>query len=445
MSSNYSSRGRPTGSSYRGRGSHSSYSSKQPSYPPLPPDRVLTEGLTRIAICTLNKPSASSTPGVTIKPENLKYIGSYNWVDELSPTIIVPGSPPEWRKRPFPYRVPYDTGPRMVDQNGHRMGSASTLLPLLRAVDVVAEADADTSFDWSSIDVVTDRNGLRKLLRWLHYDPSSSSDPPKDFRIDIQLGGNKTLLFHRWEKRKRELAEPPRSGCGINFERESTTPAPGCSRGTGHHRIVQYDLGGLKVVVRFEVDACVAGTANNSAPKSPTLASPTPKRATGNVDDLADLLSGLDVQSAAGTGSSSTSAGITVIPGGSKVPQSAIIELTTRSINTVEDFDWQEQFPQLFLSGTPNLYLAVHQRGTFERAIEHRVGSEEMHSVEQGTRTQRGFRQLVAVLRQLQTMAREHGKRVKLSLVCQEGVLKVYERGGEGGVLEDADLERFGV
>ena len=146
----------------------------------------------------------------------------------------------------------------MVDQNGFRMGpSASSLLPLFRAADVMAREIANNSIEWSDVDVVTDRNNLRKLLRWIqHPDNASDSavassragssaglpglDPLKDFRIDVQLGGKKKLLFHRWEKRTQELAEPPRSGCGINFERGSTAPAAGCEHGTGHHRVIQY-------------------------------------------------------------------------------------------------------------------------------------------------------------------------------------------------------------
>ena len=130
---------------------------------------------------------------------------------------------------------------RYVDQNGYRMGSAaSCLLPLFRAVDVVSEENADTNLDWSAVDFVTDRNGLRKLMRWLTHTGGDFAEPLKEFRIDLQLGGNKTVLMHRWEKRTRENAEPPRSGCGINFERESTRPAKGCERGTGHYRIIQY-------------------------------------------------------------------------------------------------------------------------------------------------------------------------------------------------------------
>ena len=128
---------------------------------------------------------------------------------------------------------------RIIDQNGFRMGaSASCLLPIFRAADVMAR-ETTNCVEWPDIDVVTDRNNLRKLLRWLR--PDRGNWPSKDFRIDVQLGGKKTLLLHRFEQRTREIApKPPISGCGVNFERESTNPATGCERGTGYHRVVQY-------------------------------------------------------------------------------------------------------------------------------------------------------------------------------------------------------------
>lgn len=150
------------------------------------------------------------------------------------------GSPREWRERSFPLRIPFDTGIRFADQNGFRMGLSSAFLPLFKAIDTVSEENADTSVDWASVDFVTDRNNLRKLLRWIHHSGAEYDAPLREFRIDLQLGGSKTVLMHRWEKRTQEMAEPPKSGCGLNFERENTLPAKGCERGTGHHRIVQY-------------------------------------------------------------------------------------------------------------------------------------------------------------------------------------------------------------
>jgi len=110
-----------------------------------------------------------------------------------------------------------------------------TLLPLLKAVDAkTLEDPSQPEIDWPSIDFVTDRNGLRKLLRWINPPP----DGTKDFRIDMQLAGKHTILFSRWEKRHRE--ESKSWTYGLNFEKASTTPAEGCTRSTGYHRIVKY-------------------------------------------------------------------------------------------------------------------------------------------------------------------------------------------------------------
>ncbi|RPD56654.1 hypothetical protein L227DRAFT_595062 [Lentinus tigrinus ALCF2SS1-6] len=412
------------------------------------------EGLKDGVIRTISKPSVDISTGEAIKPENVTYIGSYNWVEEDQPTIIVPGSPPEWRNRAFPYRVRYDTGARWVDQNSFRMAGSSCLLPLLRAVDVVCEDNADTSFDWSTVDIVTDRNGLRKLMRWLLYSGAeSAAEPLKEFRIDLQLGGKKTVLMHRWEKRTREIATPPRSGCGINFERESTTPAKGCERSTGHHRIVQYDFGGLKVVVRFEVDACLpqpASTTSTLRTSRTQHASPATRTttSTSDVDSLTNIMLGLNVSTTntAPASPPSRATDIAVIHGGTQVPQSSIVELVTRSENYIDEFSWAEQYPQLLLSYTPHLFLAAHNRGNFERMIKHELGSTELRNIEDNARVQRTFRKLAAALRAIQDLVKGHGQRGRLSLVCQsDGTLEVYQRTSDRGVLPDSELERFGI
>ena len=148
------------------------------------------------------------------------------------------GSPRVWAEKPLPITVPVDHGYNFVDQNGHRMGSR-TFLPLIRAVqDVESQSGTEEKdkFDWSSADFVTDRNGLRKLLRWID---TPSGDPPKDFRIDMELAGLKTVLLNRWEQITKE--EPgTRRSYGFNFEETMSLPSPGCERGTSHHRIVTY-------------------------------------------------------------------------------------------------------------------------------------------------------------------------------------------------------------
>lgn len=140
--------------------------------------------------------------------------------------------------KPLPLTVALDHGYDFIDQNGHRMGSR-TLFPLIRAVQDVEsqfETDEEEKFDWSSVDFVTDRNGLRKLLRWINAVPG---DPPRDFRIDMELAGSKTVLLNRWEQIMKE--EPgTRRSYGFNFEEAMTIPGPGCESATGYHRVIAY-------------------------------------------------------------------------------------------------------------------------------------------------------------------------------------------------------------
>lgn len=109
-------------------------------------------------------------------------------------------------------------------------------MPLFKAVDIVTEDSQSGPFDWTSVDFVTDRNGLRKLLRWIADKDGSA----KEFRIDMELVGERTVLFNRWEKRTREDSNTGFTGFGFNFERASTDAPQGCNDSTGHHRIVTF-------------------------------------------------------------------------------------------------------------------------------------------------------------------------------------------------------------
>lgn len=88
--------------------------------------------------------------------------------------------------------------------------------------------------EWGMLDFVTDRNNLRKLTRWLNDEDGTC----KDFRIDMQLAGTKTVLLSRWEKRYRETM--PGNTFGFGFEVANTKAVKGCEKSTGHHRIVKY-------------------------------------------------------------------------------------------------------------------------------------------------------------------------------------------------------------
>ncbi|KAJ7480636.1 hypothetical protein FB451DRAFT_1238102 [Mycena latifolia] len=410
----------------RGRGGTGRFTNLAPSTP-LPPDRDIMNGLHPEPLQTLRVPAISSgAKDVVIT--NLQSIGSYNWTKATSPTIIVPGSPPEWQNKATPYQVPADIGLFFVDQNGFRMPS-TVLLPLITAVDKAHEASGTpAAFDWAAgYDFVTDRNGLRKLMRWIN---GADADPaPKDFRIDMQLAG-RTVLLNRWEKRMRENFSG--YSFGFNFEKASTDPAAGCEESSGHHRIVKYDMSGLKMIVRFEVDACIPSSAKASAAS----------KSVQSIDDLGDIFAGIKLAApTAPAPASKTTHGLTVLDGGATIPHSSIVELTTRSERREAEFDWNDAYPQLFFSQTPHHFLAVHTRGRFTAVNKRKLGTPELQAVE--CTLQPSLKKLRAALDVIKALVVKHGQRGRLTLVCRAGNLQVFERVSSASCLPDEVMSRF--
>lgn len=106
------------------------------------------------------------------------------------------------------------------------MRKMSPLIPLFAAID-----DMNPSFNLKQFDFVTDRNNLRKLLRW-----ASGSSDEKDFRIDIDVAGT-TCLFTRLEAQNTDTVQGF-MGYSHEYEKAATRVTRGCERATGHHRMI---------------------------------------------------------------------------------------------------------------------------------------------------------------------------------------------------------------
>ena len=222
----------------------------------FPPEADIKKGLDTSEVME-TIPTPSHPTGVEDVPiENVQYVASYNWVDTEQPTIVVPGtsvlsssrleryhslpsdfrhnagSPAVWTGRQVPFTLQPDSGSHFVDQNGARM-SDYPFLPLFAAADAIHD-NKKPPVDWPTVDVVTDRNGLRKLMRWLN--PSEGREV-RDFRIDVELIGAKTIVLSRWEGRTRE--PPTGKSYGFAFEDATARAAPGCPS-SGHHRTITY-------------------------------------------------------------------------------------------------------------------------------------------------------------------------------------------------------------
>jgi hypothetical protein len=167
-------------------------------------------------------------------------LASFNWVGTSDtrapnekPTIMVPGSPAEWINKPTPFNIDPDESFAFIDQNAYHFPNTPAL-PMIAAVKHLRP-----DFPLGTVDIITSRNNLRKLLRWIDGD-TASAYRDNSFRIDIQLLGKKTVSFRRWEVKSSEMGG---FGYGHNFEKASTRPAKGCEGTSGHHRVLAYVCG----------------------------------------------------------------------------------------------------------------------------------------------------------------------------------------------------------
>jgi hypothetical protein len=317
------------------------------------------------------------------------------------------------------------------------MATKSPLTPIFAAVDSLG------GYNYASLDLVSDRNNLRKLLRW-----ATGVAGEKDFRIDVERAG-KTCLFTKREDKDSEYVVGFK-GFGHEYEKAATRLAGGCEKATGHHRIVSIvrqiisltrplsgkvdssfcsfvqDFGGLKILLRFEVDACTGSI---------------------DVDELTSSFSRLATAATASTAKSPSPptpvSGISCLETNPRklVPQSSLIELKTRAAH--RELDWHEAYPQLYLSQTAYLYLAKHQKGSFVTVEKVELGGAGMRRY--ASEAEAGMGKLREVLKEVLEAVRKEGHGVPLSLVCQGGRLALHKRqAGTGKVVGNEILSRFG-
>ncbi|KAH8993065.1 hypothetical protein EDB86DRAFT_3244229 [Lactarius hatsudake] len=382
--------------------------------------------------------------------DNVKYVASYNWVEAEKPTMVVPGSPAIWAERAVPFTLEPDVSSIYVDQNTAQL-SQYPMLPLFAAVDAIhGHQEAAPSVDWPTVDVVTDRNGLRKLLRLLSPSPGKAV---RDFRIDVQLVGTKTLVLSRWESPTPEVNNG--RSFGHAFEAAMTRAAPDCPS-SGHQRVISYDMFNMKMVVRFGVDACFP------SPDSGVVTTST------DDSDLADALNRVNLQQTSTP--TTTSPTIDIVRAGTQVPQDALVEVVSRSVYYLDQLDWNELYSQLALSQTPAVRMGVHERGEFKELREWQLEGPGTRLITGTTRqsgTQKGadvqdlstqrretavqIVRLARLLRDVQELAiaRGPGPAGGFSLLCEGGKLRVYapkmDEGGDvpGSCLPPDVVARF--
>lgn len=268
-------------------------------------------------------------------------LSSYSWIEGRLPVISVPGLPPLWTPLPGRQTMDKDSGLVYIDQNAARLPGRS-MEPLFRSL-----FKANPSFDLGSVDVITDRNNIRKLLSFIN--PSRDSHNTKPFTINVQAIKN-TIIFGRTESATTEVIQAHEfRGFGREYEKRYTSNEyPNMA---GHHRVISYRFCDMAFVVRYEADAYVP----------PSKYVRTDTRDSG----LSDLLGNLSLSPHVNAAAQDTSdkPQLRVQGTGQVVPLASILEIKTRAARRPLTFD--EVAPQLWASQTPNLVRAYHDRGAF--------------------------------------------------------------------------------
>ncbi|KAA8897627.1 hypothetical protein FN846DRAFT_910298 [Sphaerosporella brunnea] len=202
-------------------------------------------------------------PTCSVSQENVSVLTSYDLLPKYRRAIIVPGSPPVWSPPPLPITIPADKGLYSIDPT-RLVFPTCPLEPVFRALEITAP-----HLKLSDFDVISDRRNLRLLY-------ACAGGSTQAFRIDAETAGGKTLLLSVFTGRRVSYAKgTPACGYGMNFEKAFTKRLE-CSRGsTHHHRVIDYSLGGLRFMVRFEVDACIASKPMTRRYQKRTVTAPT--------------------------------------------------------------------------------------------------------------------------------------------------------------------------
>ncbi|KAH8807979.1 hypothetical protein F5884DRAFT_350405 [Xylogone sp. PMI_703] len=259
-------------------------------------------------------------PKIRCHIENCRFLASYNSTKRQKATIFVPGAPARWTPRKVPFIGFEDDLPEASPERGEKIILPPSFAPFFAALQ-----EMQPDYSLSSVSVVSDRSTLRKLFEF------ASGHPKHEWRMFVELIKD-TLFIIAWDpdrhKRIGYLANSERT-----LESEFVRYDEGLESSTEHYRIVEYDLGGMKWVVRHEAD--------------------------GYVEDITEKVPP-NTQS---NEESKTLEGIEVIQKGRVVPADSVIEIKTKNSKPKSDLrglEVEKSAPYWF-SQTKSIFLVHHE------------------------------------------------------------------------------------
>ncbi|KAK4983643.1 hypothetical protein LTR50_007100 [Elasticomyces elasticus] len=326
----------------RGRGSWRAGANLSRAGPPqnLPPPKPLGSTIDSINIRTL----LTEEDAPTIK--DVEYVASYNWISGRSPIILVPGSPPAWTPPATDLPLKRDSEDVFRDINAARYPSYPWE-PTFRSLQAM-----QPHYDLKLVDIVGCGSTIGNLLRY-------AGSQPKSFRFDVDVVED-TVFFVRGESSPTELITDLQ-GYGHTFPEAYTTWDSEVGSSCSHQRIIQYEFGGLKFLVRTETDAYVK-EADAKAPSSVVN--------TTSQSSLDEALGTMAVSS----NEVAHDQQLQLKMQGTRIRQDRIFDIKTRA--SYRPFDMNDILPRLWLNQTSKFLIAYHQFGLFDKPKVKDIGQE---------------------------------------------------------------------
>ena len=198
--------------------------------------------------------------------------------------------------------------------------------PLFRSLHLT-----EPSCDMSSVDIISDRNNIQRLLGFVN--PRRRNSDGKPFSIKVEIFNNTALLLRNTSKVE-HLVEPHQfRGFGHEFKKAAT--ASKISRDSGHYRVLSYDFCGLRCIVRHVSD----GYVDNGLAETSVKYFKQPEYTT---------MAGSKLR---------------VGEAGQFVPRESTLDIKTRIQH--DPMTISQIAPQLWISQTPHLVRAYHEDGVF--------------------------------------------------------------------------------
>ena len=218
-------------------------------------------------------------------------------------------------------------------------------------------------------------------------------------------------------------------GFGHSFPEEYTSWEKEVQGSETHQRIVQYHLGKLKCLVRFECDGYIKNDAleKGSFTSSNTIID-TLIRSMDD-DEVLSTLQGTTLSQSINEVGASTE-DLVMKHGGSEIPQGCIFDLKTRSGKHGKEIEMSDIYPLLWIKQIPNFIIAYHDGAGLFKDIRVQDVKKELQTWEKNNMV--AISHLSTLLEKIIDIAKNNERGLLEAYFSGEGGLEIRSQFGEG-------------